>query len=186
MCGKSNKLGAHPLFMSIMTDELIYRVGTINDQPQLKRLGLLAYGEFSKKLAPDKWEVMRANQNDDEKLLQLIKIAKVFVCTIGDVLVGMAYLVPHGNPTNIYPAEWSYIRLVGVDPQHRGKGIAKTLTQKCIDHARASGEKTIALHTSEIMDAARHIYEGFGFKALREIDNPFGVRYWLYTMELTT
>ncbi len=169
-----------------MNSELIYREGTINDLPQLKQLGLLAYGEFSKTLAPEKWEIMRMNLSDEEKLLQLIGMAKVFVCTTGGELTGMAYLVPHGNPTHIYPAEWAYIRLVGVHPQHRGKGIAKTLTQKCIDHARATGEKTIALHTSEMMDAARHIYEGFGFKALREIDNPFGVIYWLYTMELTT
>lgn len=169
-----------------MTDTLIYREGTIGDLPQLKQLGLLSYGEFSKTLAPEKWRLMEANLNDEEKLSQHINVAKVFVCTTGGEMTGKAFLVPHGNPTNIYPAEWAYIRLVGVHPQYRGKGIAKTLTQKCIDYARATGEKTIALHTSEMMDAARHIYEGFGFKMLREIDNPFGVRYWLYTMELTT
>ncbi|MDX2173612.1 MAG: hypothetical protein SFY56_10845 [Bacteroidota bacterium] len=33
----------------------------------------------------------------------------------------------------------------------------------CIAHAKQNNEKTIALHTSEFMDAARHIYEGLGF-----------------------
>ena len=74
--------------------------------------------------------------------------------------------------------------MVGVKPKYRGQAIAKTLTQMCIDFAKQSNEKTIALHTSEFMDAARHIYEGIGFKVLKEIPPLFGKKYWLYTLEL--
>ncbi|GAC1444158.1 MAG: hypothetical protein NVSMB63_13390 [Sediminibacterium sp.] len=97
----------------------------------------------------------------------------------------MAYLVPGGNPTPIYQADWCNIRMVGVHPLYSGQGIAKKLIQLCIQHARQSNEKIITLHTSEIMDAARHIYESLGFTKLREIDPIYGMRYWLYKLELT-
>jgi len=76
------------------------------------------------------------------------------------------------------------MRMVGVNPKHRGQGIAKTLTEMCIEFAKQSDEKTIALHTSEFMDAARHIYENIGFTVLKEIPLLFGKKYWLYTLDL--
>ena len=50
--------------------------------------------------------------------------------------------------------------------------------------ARQNGENIIALHTSEFMDTARHIYESVGFKVLKEIDQRLGKRYWLYKLDL--
>lgn len=54
----------------------------------------------------------------------------------------------------------------------------------CIDAARKNGEKIVTLHTSEIMDKARHLYEGLGFTILKEIDKRLGKRYWLYKLDL--
>jgi ribosomal protein S18 acetylase RimI-like enzyme len=54
----------------------------------------------------------------------------------------------------------------------------------CIDEARARGERTVMLHTSEFMDAARHIYESLGFKRIRDIGLRFGKMYYLYCLEL--
>ncbi|MDB5249085.1 MAG: hypothetical protein JWQ40_3479 [Segetibacter sp.] len=76
--------------------------------------------------------------------------------------------------------------MVGVHPGYTGQGIAKTLTQTCLEKAKDLNEKTIALHTSELMDAARHIYESPGFTILKEIPNRFGKRYWLYTLNITS
>lgn len=42
------------------------------------------------------------------------------------------------------------------------------------------------LHTSEMMGAARHIYESLGFKKLREIEPRYGKKYWLYKLELVS
>ncbi|MEL4419591.1 GNAT family N-acetyltransferase, partial [Shewanella algae] len=71
-----------------------------------------------------------------------------------------------------------------VDPDFRGFGIGKQLTQLCTDKAKETKETVIALHTSEFMNDARHIYEKMGFKILKEIDQRLGKRYWLYTLEL--
>ena len=92
--------------------------------------------------------------------------------------------MPQGNPTPAFQAGWCYIRSLAIAPEFQGKGIARKLTDLCIRRAIATGEQTIALHTSEFMDAARHIYEDMGFKRLKEIDPIFGKRYWVYTLDL--
>lgn len=164
--------------------ELRYRVGTINDVDQLQELGILAYGQFQSALTPDNWEIFNGNLVNKQKFIDILNIAKCFVCLDNDKIIGVAYIIPSGNPTDLFKTEWSYIRMVGVDPKYRGQAIAKTLTKLCIDHAKQSNERTIALHTSEFMDAARHIYESIGFKVLQEIPPLFGKKYWLYTLDL--
>ena len=57
------------------------------------------------------------------------------------------------------------------------------LTQRCIEKAKALEEKTIALHTSEFQNAARHIYESEGFKKIKEFE-LYGKKYWIYLLEL--
>lgn len=99
-------------------------------------------------------------------------------------IVGMIYVLPHGNPTDIFPAEWSHIRMLGVHPNYIGKSIARQLIEMCLQQAHEWNEHTVALHTSEFMDAARHLYEGFGFSILKEIPPLFGKKYWLYTLAL--
>jgi ribosomal protein S18 acetylase RimI-like enzyme len=106
------------------------------------------------------------------------------VCTKEEEIIGAAYLVPAGNPTPVFDEDWCYIRMVGVLPQYRGYGVARQLTKMCIEHAGQANERTIALHTSEFMDSARHLYESLGFRKMKEIDPIFGRRYWLYTLEI--
>lgn len=162
----------------------IYRQGSIQDKQQLKQLGLLAYGNYASVLAPEHWATFSASLNNEERLEELIRKAVIFVCVKDEEIIGMAYLVPHGHPWDVFKAEWAYMRMVGVNPAYNGIGIAKVLTQKCIDHAKNTNESVIALHTSEFMPAARHIYEQLGFKIKEEITPRFGKRYWLYVLEL--
>jgi ribosomal protein S18 acetylase RimI-like enzyme len=124
--------------------------------------------------------------HDKEAFKLLIEKATVFICEEKGKLTGMAYLIPSGNPTTIYQSDWCYIRMVGVNPQYRGLGIAKRLTQLCIDHARANNEKMITLHTSEFMNSARHIYESMGFLKTVELEPIYGKKYWLYMLPLET
>ena len=161
-----------------------YRCATHEDVKQLNDLRIASYSEFEKSLPRDGWAILNANLHDNNKLKEVLSNSRAFVGEIDGRIVGMAFVVSNGNPTTIYPAEWSYIRMVGVHPDFRGKGIGKKLTCMCIDNARENGEKIIGLHTSEVMDTARHIYESLGFTVYKEIDRIFGVRYWLYKMNL--
>lgn len=166
-----------------MNNYLTYREGSPNEKETLQQLGILSYNQFSKILSPTDWNTMDRFLNNDKMWDQLVNNSKIFVCEDNGEIIGMAYLVPSGNPTHIYPVDWSYIRMVGVDPAYRGKGIAKQLTQMCVDYARQSNEKIVGLHTSEKMDDARHIYESVGFRIDKEIDPIYGMKYWLYKLE---
>lgn len=167
-----------------MPNSLVYRFATADDIPQLKTLAIAAYTPLKEQLSATGWEKMNAGINNTSLYEMLITIAAGFVCLDGEKIVGTAYLVPNGNPTPIYDTTWSYIRMVGVDPAYGGQGIARKLVAQCIAHAKARGEKIIGLHTSAIMDAARHIYESMGFVQVREIDPLFDTRYWLYRLDL--
>lgn len=167
-----------------MIKELTYRTASEKDLKQLQQLGLLAYGQFQNVLGNENWELMKANHNDDNTYLNVLKLAKCFVCENANELVGMAFLIPNGNPTTIFEKEWCYIRLVGVHPKFEGRGIGRKLTQQCINFAKESGEEIIALHTSEFQNAARHIYESIGFVKQKNLDLIYGKQYYLYTLKL--
>jgi len=76
---------------------------------------------------------------------------------------------PEDDPP-LAPGE-SHIRMLGVDPDERGKGVARALMDACFDEARARGKRWISLHTTERMRTAQAMYERFGFE--RKPDRVF-------------
>ena len=161
-----------------------YRPATHDDLDGLRALGLTSYGRLKKDMTPENWVKMESVLTSDQTFPVLVSDCHSFVCEEDDRLLGMAFLVPSGNPTKIYSEETSYIRMVGVHPDANGKGIAKTLTWLCIEKAKETGEKTIMLHSAEIMYAARHIYEKSGFRKVRLLDSHYGLEYWLYELNI--
>ncbi len=166
-----------------MTTDLKYRKADLSDFDQLKSLGKESYAEFSQVLDAENWTKMNAFLNSDIGLSQLIKQSAVYICEKQSEIIGMIYLVPSGNPTKLFKSNWSYIRFLGVNTQHRGKGIGKTLTDLCMEHAKKTNEQYIALHTSEFMDSARSIYEKKGFVKTKEFQY-LGKTYWIYLFKL--
>ncbi|HEX6426290.1 MAG TPA: GNAT family N-acetyltransferase [Niastella sp.] len=164
---------------------LNYRAGKIDDLKNIKQLALKSWEQFQPVLTDENWETLSTILTNDNTYINLLNNSQSIICTTEkDTIIGMAFLVSSGNPTDLYDKDWSYIRFVTVDPDFGGQGIGKQLTKKCIDLAKNNGETTIALHTSEIMNTARHIYEALGFTILKEIDQRFGIRYWLYTLDI--
>lgn len=170
--------------MKISSMEIQFRNATDADINELTALGLTAYSEFANYLTPDNWLLMKTNLESTERTSVLLDMSTCIVAVAEERIVGMAYFIASGHPTPIYPAEWSYVRLVGVAPDCRGMGLGKQLMQQCIALARESGERTIALHTSEIMHAARAIYESLGFTIVKELPEHLGIRYWLYALNV--
>jgi ribosomal protein S18 acetylase RimI-like enzyme len=167
-----------------MQERYIFREAGPGDLAALQELSNRAYGEFAAVLTPDNWARMHQDLNDTERLAQLVRKARGIVCLDGELLIGMAFLVPHGHPTHIYPAHWSYVSLVGVHPAYRGQGLAERLTLACIAQARDLDEAVVALHSSEVMRTARKLYERLGFRQVRELDPIYGKRSWLYRLDL--
>ena len=163
---------------------LVYRRATVNDIAAIAALLPAAYQDHQSEIGDEHWNRMKRSLSDENQIANLMSFAIGFTCQSQNQLVGIIFLIPGGNPSQIFPADWSYIRLLGVDATYRGLGVGKKLTQLCIEEARQMGEQTIALHTSEFMNPARILYEKLGFSRVREIEPLFDKRYWLFKLNL--
>ena len=161
------------------------RTGNINDLENVRQLGMATWQQFENELTKENWEVLYNNLSSIDTYKELLLKAHSFVCeNEKNEIIGMSYLVPSGNPTEIFNAQQCYIRFVTVSQQYKGLQLGQELTKLCIEQARKNRESIIALHTSEFMNSARHIYEKLGFKIVKEIEPRLGKKYWLYEMEL--
>ena len=163
---------------------MIFRIAYEKDLSALEELGLASYGRLKIHMMTESWQKMETLLKSDQTFPILVRDCHSFVCEENGRLLGMAFLVPRGNPTKVYSADTSYIRMVGVHPDAGGKGIAQALTKLCIEKAKETGETMISLHSAEVMYDARHIYEKLGFKKIRLLDEHYGLKYWLYEMHL--
>ena len=61
------------------------------------------------------------------------------------------------------PPEEAHVRMLGVDPEARGRGIGRALMDECIRVAREHGKTLMTLNTTERMKPAHRMYEAMGF-----------------------
>ncbi len=78
-----------------------------------------------------------------------------------------------GEDPPLAPDE-AHIRMLGVHPDWRGRGVARALMQACFDVARTAGRTRMTLHTTSRMRAAQRMYEAMGFERLPDRVFPDG------------
>jgi GNAT superfamily N-acetyltransferase len=135
------------------------------------RVTALAYREFAD---GDSWD----------RYLELIAdvgaradIALVLTAFEDGRIVGSATLeldrrIDDDDP--VLPPEQAEIRMLGVDPDRRGRGVAKALMDACFAWAAKAGKTRMLLHTTQRMKVAQAMYEAMGFDRLADRTFPDG------------
>jgi ribosomal protein S18 acetylase RimI-like enzyme len=104
----------------------------------------------------------------------------VLVASVGGEIAGSATLEvdTRMNPESTEPLapDEAHLRMLGVDPAYRGRGIARRLVVACVDLARAHGKRRLTLETAPVMTSAQQLYTSMGFASTGERLTPDGIR----------
>jgi ribosomal protein S18 acetylase RimI-like enzyme len=72
------------------------------------------------------------------------------------------------------PPDRAHIRMLGVAPDHQGRGIGTALMRSAEDRARRAGKREITLHTTAPMHAAQAMYRSLGYERMADEVLPDG------------
>src|SRR5262249_33039334 len=89
----------------------------------------------------------------------------IWIAKVGDEMVGS--IVIDGIDAE---GEGARLRWFILAPDYQGKGIGNRLMHEAMTFCRKAGFKRVYLTTFAGLDAARHLYEKFGFRVCREED----------------
>lgn len=152
------------------------------DAPVINRLAVLAFSQYQH--AYNDWPAMTRVL---EKMSEMAKTSEVVIAEHDGRLIGaVGYLPPFAAKAAHFEAEWPLVRMLVVDPDARGFGAGRALTDACIDRARRDRAPEIALHTSEMMTVALPMYLRMGFVRVSDAPPLFGVPYGIYVKRLAT
>jgi ribosomal protein S18 acetylase RimI-like enzyme len=167
-----------------MPDEIEIRPIRESEYAAAGEATALAYREYRTSDAPA-WDAYLARIADAASRADR---TTVLVALDGGVVVGSATLeldarVRPGPPEPLAPDE-AHLRMVGVSPEHRGKGIGRLLVVACIDVARARGRRVMTLDTSVLMVTAQQLYRSLGFVATGLHQSPGGPELLGYRLDI--
>ncbi|MEX2552729.1 MAG: GNAT family N-acetyltransferase [Actinomycetota bacterium] len=152
--------------------DLHIRDGRSEDLKEVDALMLRAYREFESSVSP---EFAGSFLEDARQVHSRLDETDLIVAERNARLIGVVTLYTDGAKYGPgWPADWSAIRLLGVDPEERGKGIGKALVTECLERARKQGVGRVGLHTTPFMQAAQRMYESMGFRHEPSIDFEYG------------
>jgi ribosomal protein S18 acetylase RimI-like enzyme len=161
-------------------DEMNVRTATAREYGEAGRVTALAYREFVRP-GESAWV---AYLDEIADVARRAEVATVYIAIDDDRIVGSATLelgerIDDDDP----PLEHgeAHIRMLGVDPQTRGRGVARALMDACFAAARDAGRTRMTLHTTHRMTSAQAMYEHLGFR--RREDRVFPDGFVLLTYE---
>ena len=97
--------------------------------------------------------------------------AVLLVAVDDDEVIGSVTYAIGGTPlAQRATAQEAELRMLGVSPSARGRGVAEALVAECIDRARRDGVRRIVLSTQPEMLAARRLYLRLGFVRQPDLD----------------
>jgi len=154
------------------------------DFDAIAELNVAAYEQFAPRLADGAWLLMQKNLSN---ISERARVAEFLVCReAGAIVASVAYCPAGSGDPTVFRPDMASVLLLAVHPQHRGRGLARDLTEACIAKARRDGASSIGLFTSELMESAQRLYKSLGFQLASELPPRHGVRYFLFVLPLAT
>ncbi|MCW8088284.1 GNAT family N-acetyltransferase [Sabulicella glaciei] len=150
------------------------------DAARLNQVALAAFRQFHE--AYDDWPAMAASIGRMSVLSQTSEI--IVAEDHGEIVGGVAYVPAGAAKAAYFDPHWPIIRMLVVDPQARGRGLGRLLTEECIARARRDRSPVIALHTTPVMSIALRMYLRMGFERFRDALSIYGVPYGVYILRL--
>nr|WP_304218353.1 GNAT family N-acetyltransferase [Fredinandcohnia onubensis] len=129
-----------------------------------------AYLEHSKEIPVPHWQALKQAISSEADRLHG---SELIVCELNEKIVGSVVLFP--AKTDAYEGQleeldYPEIRMLAVNPEARGKGVASALIDECINRSKAKKYQYIGLHTGEFMKQAIQLYTKHGFERLPQYD----------------
>jgi GNAT superfamily N-acetyltransferase len=141
----------------------------------------LAYEEFG---APGEtgWDDYRrrvadvASRADRTLVLAAFEDGRI----LGTVTLELEDRVPGGHERPALEAWEAHVRMLGVHPEARGRGVGRLLMDACIEEARRAGKSVMTLDTTDQMKPAQQLYESMGFSRGPDqvFDDGFRLRFY--------
>lgn len=164
------------------TPAVLVRAANRDERDIIIRLMFDAYEEFEPFLAPENWTQMMTNIS---RVVQDARDGDLLVAEVSGSIEGsVTYYPPGPKDYTRVPPEWAVVRTLAVRPAWRRRGIARILTDECLRRAREDHAPFVGLHTSELMHAARTMYEEIGFQRQNEFTH-LGVGFVIYALALS-
>jgi GNAT superfamily N-acetyltransferase len=135
------------------------------------RVTALAYREFADSDSWDRYLELIADvgaRADIALVLAAFEDGRV----LGSATLELDRRIEDDDPA--LPPEQAEIRMLGVDPDRRGGGVARALMDACFAWAARAGKTRMLLHTTQRMKVAQEMYDAMGFERLPDRTFPDG------------
>ncbi len=165
--------------------KLVIRDAQPEEEDDISLLLRDSYQQYESLIPPERWKNYLADIMDVRSRMD---DSELIVAELNRRLAGCVtlYLDTSKSFPEAWPAGWAMVRLLAVHPDFRGRCIGHALMDECMRRCRQAGTKTLGLHSTEIMEVARHMYERMGFIRVPEYDfHPApGVTVLAYRLQL--
>jgi ribosomal protein S18 acetylase RimI-like enzyme len=137
------------------------------------KLTVAAYREYIPQPPTEGWaeyvETMRDVAGRAAKTVVLVAVEEGRV--LGTATIEMDDVL--GDDDAELAPDTAALRLLGVDPSARGRGVGRELVRETIDRARRRGKRILILRTTGGMQIAQHLYRGLGFVRAPGLDQHY-------------
>ena len=116
------------------------------DLDKLSELLKQSYQEFADVISPESWAEYEKDIVDVNSRIRS-GVEQIILRDGSKDILGCISLFAHadGQNMNVFPPRSTYVRLLAVHPNHRGRGLGKILMRACADRAKLQGNEYLVM-----------------------------------------